>query len=328
MKATVIFSACSVPLWLIPVLSAQPPIVGRPVDFSGAIGGPFVVTMSIEPRDVAIEEPFTVTLRIVGSGNLNEIARPALGKLDAFRPFAVDDVDDTFTDGTPPNRTFRYRLRARSDKVAQIPAFKFVYFNPAIVPASRGYQTTYAESVKLAIKPQAAPETGTEKLAFEIADLHRRLALDPGNSELRSALMQARNQVRYANAEMRPTSSRWSYWLGWLTLALCTASGTLAIAAKRMPRRIWVISTVFGVGLAIASAIEWRRWRLDESVPVVVIGAETVLRRGNAHEYPALLSSPLPAGAEVRRVFERHGWVQVELANGILGWVPREVVIE
>src|SRR6187402_2002463 len=56
----IVFSVCSVPLWLIPAFSAQPPIVGRPVDFSGAIGGPFVVTMEVEPSQVAIEEPFTL----------------------------------------------------------------------------------------------------------------------------------------------------------------------------------------------------------------------------------------------------------------------------
>ena len=42
------------------------------------------------------------------------LRRPPLGKLAGFKPFAVDDLDDSFTEGLPPSRTFRYRLRARS----------------------------------------------------------------------------------------------------------------------------------------------------------------------------------------------------------------------
>src|SRR5262245_23995931 len=116
--------------------AGEPPIVGRPAEFSGAIGGPFVVTVAVEPNAVAVEEPFTLTLRIVGPGNLKELRRPPLDKLDAFKPFAVDDLDDDVAEGLPPSRTFRYRLRARSADVKAIPPFKFVYFNPAILPAS------------------------------------------------------------------------------------------------------------------------------------------------------------------------------------------------
>src|SRR5258705_24976 len=74
--SAMVFSVFSVPLWLISSVTAQPPIVGRPIDFSGAIGGPFVVTMEVESGarvvEVPVEEPFTLTLRIVGPGNLQE----------------------------------------------------------------------------------------------------------------------------------------------------------------------------------------------------------------------------------------------------------------
>jgi hypothetical protein len=139
------------------ILAAQAPLVGRPADFSGAVGGPFIVTISVEPTEVAVEEPLTLTLRVVGPGNLREIARPPLAKLEAFRPFAVDDLDDPFTVDPTPARTFRYRLRARTAGVYHIPPLKFVYFNPAIVPPSRGYQTTYADPITFHVRPQPAP---------------------------------------------------------------------------------------------------------------------------------------------------------------------------
>jgi hypothetical protein len=133
----------------------SPPIVGRPVDFSGAVGGPFVVQWHADRTQIVAEEPIALTIRLTGPGNLAEMPRPDLAKLESFKPFAVENVDDRFIAGDPPRREFRYRVRPRTPTVTEIPRFKLVYFNPRIVPASRGYQTTYAEPLPLAVKPRA-----------------------------------------------------------------------------------------------------------------------------------------------------------------------------
>jgi hypothetical protein len=135
-------------------IAQSPPLVGRPVDFSGAVGGPFVVQWAAAPTEVTAEEPLTLTLRITGPGNLQELRRPALGKLDSFKAFAVEDMDDRFVPGDPPRREFRYRVRPRTTAVKEIPRFKFVYFNPRIVPPSRGFQTTYADAIPLTVNPR------------------------------------------------------------------------------------------------------------------------------------------------------------------------------
>ncbi|HEX4588944.1 MAG TPA: hypothetical protein VH120_03385 [Gemmataceae bacterium] len=132
--------------------NVNPPIVGRPADFSGAIGGPFVVQWLVSSNELTAEEPLTLTLRITGPGNLAEMPRPAIGKLPSFSPFAVEDQGDRFLPGDPPPREFRYRVRPRTTAVTEIPRFKFIYFNPRIKPPSRGYQTTYADAVPLTVK--------------------------------------------------------------------------------------------------------------------------------------------------------------------------------
>jgi BatD DUF11 like domain len=316
-------------------LAGEPPIVGRPAEFSGAIGGPFVLTLTVEPNTVAVEEPFTLTLRIVGPGNLKEIRRPPLGKLDAFKLFAVDDLDDDFAHGTPPSRTFRYRLRARSADVKQIPPFKFVYFNSAIVPASRGYQTTYAEGATIAIKP---PISAAESaLPQTIARLRGNLELDPADVQLHTALRDAREQVPYASADLRPSDSAWPYWLSlrrfaWAALLACIGGSLAFIRWLMIRRRGWFVALLIGFTIAATPAIgtllEWRERARNEETPVVVVARETVLRRGNGDEYPARVDAGLPPGAEVRRLFERHRWLQVELANGVVGWVPRYAVVD
>jgi hypothetical protein len=135
---------------------ASPPLVGRPVDFAGAVGGPFVVQWIAQPTTVTAEAPLTLTLRVIGKGDLAAMPRPALGKLAAFKSFAIEDLDDRLIAGNPPRREFRYRVRPRSASVKEIPRFKFVYFNPRIIPTIRGFQTTYADALPLTVKPKPA----------------------------------------------------------------------------------------------------------------------------------------------------------------------------
>src|SRR6478672_9456 len=100
----------------------EPPIAGRPGDWSGVSGGPFAVTLTADRTELTAEEPLTLTVRFAvapggNAGNLRDLARPALAKLDAFKTFAVEDIDDTFVADDPPRREFRYRLRPRSADV-------------------------------------------------------------------------------------------------------------------------------------------------------------------------------------------------------------------
>src|SRR5262245_47730474 len=112
--------------WLAMIaLVGQPPVVGRPADFSGAVGGPFVVQWSADPDAVTVEDPLTLTLRITGPGNLSEVPRPPLGNLESFKSFAAEELDDRFVPGDPPRREFRWRVRPRTADVKEVPRFKF-----------------------------------------------------------------------------------------------------------------------------------------------------------------------------------------------------------
>jgi hypothetical protein len=137
--------------------SQTPPVIGRPADFSGAVGGPFEVEQTAEPTSLTVEGPLTLTIRITGPGNLRDLPRPPLAKLDAYRQFAVDNLDDRFVESNPPRREFCYRLRPRTADVQQVPRLKFVYFNPRIIPPARCFQTTYADPVALTVKPRTPP---------------------------------------------------------------------------------------------------------------------------------------------------------------------------
>jgi hypothetical protein len=217
--------------------AAEPPIVGRPVDFSGAIGGPFIVQWIAEPTELIAEEPLTLTLRVTGPGRLAEIPRPALGKLESFKSFAVEDVDDRVVAGDSPRREFRYRVRPRSADVKEIPRFKFVYFNPQIVPASRGFQTTYAASVPLNARPRTQPTTS---VPAEVPDW---MLEPPASDEL-----------------FGPPQPLWEQWIAWV-------STQLGREESQSPNNgAWIVIAVavcFPPALCWLGLIVWRRLNPD-----------------------------------------------------------------
>src|SRR4051794_14298862 len=65
-----------------------PPLVGRPENFSGAVGS-YQISYRAAPTQVAVEEPITLTVRIIGSGP--EKHRPERNKLHLFPDEAEKD---------------------------------------------------------------------------------------------------------------------------------------------------------------------------------------------------------------------------------------------
>jgi hypothetical protein len=137
--------------------AAEPPVAGRPLDWSGTIGGPYVVTIKAEPTDLPAEDQLTLTLVIAATdpgttGNLRNLKRIALTKLDVFKAFAVEDLDGGYNEYLS-RQWFRYLLRPRSTEVKEIPRLKIVYFNPR----TGRYQTTYSDPVPLTVRARKAP---------------------------------------------------------------------------------------------------------------------------------------------------------------------------
>jgi hypothetical protein len=150
------------------LLAADPvPVAGRPVDFSGAVGGPFEVTthtyhVSEVPFDPYIVEegcPIHLVVRVVGAGDFSHMRRPNLQKNPEFtQRFTIEDEPERDL----PNRAGReieYILRPRSIDVKEVPKIKFVYFNPAIRPTDRGFQTSYTSVIPLSVFPSKPPKT-------------------------------------------------------------------------------------------------------------------------------------------------------------------------
>jgi hypothetical protein len=140
--------------------AAAPPLSNRPAEFSGAIGSGFRIQMRAEPLQLQAEDPLILTVTITGPVSLRDIPRPDLRRLPRFtEQFHIDDLPerDRVAEKT---REFAYRLRPRTAAVKEIPPLPFVYFNPKIVPPEKGYQTTFAQAIPLAVRPRARVTPG------------------------------------------------------------------------------------------------------------------------------------------------------------------------
>jgi hypothetical protein len=86
----------------------------------------------------------------------------------------------------------------------------------------------------------------------------------------------------------------------------------------------------FAVAAALAGLVAAAAWEdgRERERPLVVVAEDGVLlRKGDGLAFPPRYDTPLGAGVEARRLFQRGDWLQVELSGGEVGWVPRGAVL-
>ncbi len=140
----------------------EPPIVGQPPHFNGAVGR-FRVTTTVDPATVQAEDPLIYTVRVAAEGKAREPPqRPALADFPGFAEgFYLEDLGPL--EGAHPDPhtwEFAYRLKPKSTAVNAVPGFPFVFYRPGFVPPRLGYMTVYAPEVPIAV----APRTAVDKL--------------------------------------------------------------------------------------------------------------------------------------------------------------------
>jgi hypothetical protein len=180
----------------------EPPLVGQPDHFNGAVGR-FRVTATATPAKVQAEDPLTYAVRVTATGPVKRPPRrPALADFPGFTAgFYVEEVGPA--QGTRPDPQtweFAYRLKPKGTEVKSVPGFPFVFFRPGLLPSRLGYMTTYVAAVPITVTERgevdpagaARPITGPDA-AFVLAegDVLRRAGGDrlPGTFVLVLALL-------------------------------------------------------------------------------------------------------------------------------------------
>lgn len=266
------------------------------------------------------------------------IAHVLAAILAAYPPHVPDDGSDAKFMAAAAE-AYRAGLDARADAAKARPHF---------ARAAECYERVWERGARTPVvaRNMAQARLLAGDLGRAIRDYRRGLRNAPHDRELRQGLDYAREQVAYpVNGDLadaaRPREVQSPLdrlplplpRLGWVAVVV-SAVGWLVLA------RAWAGArgglALLGGGLVLTAAalggwllFESDRARAQWAQPTAVVlapGAD--LRTGNSEEYPRRLDGRLPAGVELRVLGERGGWLHVEVASGVAGWVPRQSTVE
>ncbi|MCC6323052.1 MAG: BatD family protein [Phycisphaerales bacterium] len=141
-------------------LSAKPvsievlplPSEGQPADFSGLVGA-FAVSATADQREVAVGEPFNLSVTVSGSPPISQVPAIDLSlQRELAQSFRVPRDPVLPSAANPTTAVFRSPIRARNDRVQFIPPVRLNYFDTA----SGTYKTAASNPIALKVKPASS----------------------------------------------------------------------------------------------------------------------------------------------------------------------------
>ncbi len=178
-----------------------------------------------------------------------------------------------------------------------------------------------------------------DDLPNAIANYRRALLYTPNDADLRANLQYARTlrQDHFAEAaqsRVLKTLFFWHYDLSFQSrLFLALFFGLFfwlnAIVLFKW-RPLWLKCTLAVFAIAyVAGAVSLACSVYDNAHRVigVVNTAEVMPRQGDSEGYAPALDAPIHAATEVRVLATRGKWCQIELPNGVSGWILAETLI-
>jgi hypothetical protein len=159
----------------------------------------------------------------------------------------------------------------------------------------------------------------------------RGLAIAPGDRVLHANLNYARRQVdspAYAR-QMTDGSSAWSsFWVFSTTYLLYILACLFLTLWWRSRKSAYLGVGLVGLLIALSIFLAMNRSGSQADGSVAVIARdETYLHKGNGFAYPRLEEGPLQRGVETRLLVARNGWLKIELASGLSGWIQEKAAV-
>lgn len=260
------------------------PTAGRPPGFNGWIGV-FRLQTEASPDRVAVGEPITLKVQVEGEPRRAAARLPALDEqADLVRDFKVPREMAAGEDRGDA-KFFTQTLRAKHDRVTQIPAIELPYFDPE----AGAYRIARSEPIPLSV----------EAARIVTADDAEGLGSGPRQMEVKSTEQGIAHNYVDASA-LRPAARSWQAWL------LPLGPVPVALAVVAVPPLVYFC-------LLAASSIRKRGaapWRLRPSAyaqwrkSIAAIEADRAAER----EASAAVLSALRAYLEARLGLGRGAW--------------------
>lgn len=133
------------------------PEPGRPTSFTGAIGKFELGQPALSAAEAVVGDPVTLTVTIMGEGNLESIGAPVIATNDGWQSFTPTMTVDRDAFSGRGTKTITYTLIPRRADVRTVPTIPFSYFDPE----RKQYVDLAIPPVALSVKPAGespAPE--------------------------------------------------------------------------------------------------------------------------------------------------------------------------
>ncbi len=154
------------------------PLPSRPAGFSGGVGQ-FTISSSVDRTEVRAGEPVNIRFVVKGTGNLKLIKQPTLElpkDFDIYDPKTTDKTELT-VNGLTGSMVYEYLVVPRNQGKYTIPAFEFIYFDPA----DKEYKTLTTEETELTVTKGSGKSTMADFSYDRDNDIH---SLKTGNSSV------------------------------------------------------------------------------------------------------------------------------------------------
>lgn len=179
------------------------PEAGKPDDYRGAVGK-YEISVRAAQTSVQAGDPIKVEIAIDGDGPMEYVQAPPLSELNELSGFSVSTQSLAgYVEGQ--TKYFITSLRPKSDRVTEIPAIPFSFFNPE----SETFETVRSEPIAIEVTP-------ADRLDLEnsIASQQTELAANGRKSEPSDGKA---NPQLGAFSELLDTPSDASFWrAAWL----------------------------------------------------------------------------------------------------------------
>ncbi len=131
----------------LPVEVLSFPEEGKPADFSGAVGT-FSFEASVSPSEVDVGDPLTLRMKVIGDAYWPAVGMPSLKESENLKLYEPQIKDQA------GQKTLEQVLIPKSEKITEIPAIRFTYFDKA----KKAYQTVTQGPFPIKVKSSPREE--------------------------------------------------------------------------------------------------------------------------------------------------------------------------
>jgi hypothetical protein len=125
------------------------PLEGRPANYSGLVADALRLQARIEPAEMNVGDPVTLSLTLAGPAAITQAQLPPLDSFEALGRDFILRTDSLREEVQEEQKVFRLSLRVKGEEVRELPSLEVPYFNTR----TGSYQVARSAPVPITVRP-------------------------------------------------------------------------------------------------------------------------------------------------------------------------------